>query len=128
VKLKVNGICRRPNVLLASGRVRGWVESYDYGYPGYFSENLYADAVAVVPYGRSDTDRSFGTDTLCRRRETRTGALYIYRRASDYVFPDNAFYHVADVLVCSDQLGCNWFAGYHRRPDVLGSIGDGLGR
>jgi hypothetical protein len=125
VKLKVNGICRRPNVFLASGTVRGWIQSYDYGYPGYFANDLYADAVAVVPYGTSPTDRSFGTDKLCgKRRESRTGALYIYRRASEYVWPDRSYFHVADVLVCSDQLGCNWFAGYHRRPDILGSIGE----
>lgn len=124
VKLKVKGVCRRPNVMLASGRVRGWVQSYDYGDPGYFTEDQYADAVAVVPYGTNPDDRSFGMDTLCGRRETRTGVLSVYRRASAYVFPDNGFFHVADVRVCSDQLGCNWFAGYHRRADILGAVGD----
>ena len=122
VRLKVNGICHRPSVQLAGGKARGWVQSYDYGSPGYFTEDLYADAVAVVPYGTSATDGSSGIDTLCGGyREARTGTLYVYRRASDYVWLDNGFYQVADVLVCSDQLGCNWFAGYHRRPDIMGT-------
>ena len=60
----------------------------------------------------------------CGDAITRTGTIYIYRRASEYVFPDRSYFHVADVLWCSDQLGCNWFAGYHRRPDILGSIGE----
>jgi hypothetical protein len=116
VRMKVKGICRRSKVSLAGGRVKGWVQDYDYGDPGTFSEDLYADAVAIIPYGADRGDGSFGRDVPCGGgKQVRHGTLRVYRRGSDYWFVDNGFFHVVDVLDCSDELGCQWYAGYARR-------------
>jgi hypothetical protein len=115
LRMKVKGICRRRKVALAGGRVKGWVQDYAYGDPGTFPEDLYADAVAIVPYGADRGDGSLGRDVPCRGgKEERHGTLRV-RRGSDYWFVDNGFFHVVDVLDCSDELGCQWYAGYARR-------------